>query len=370
MPRCRPRTLVGPGLVLIALAGGCGRAARDAGPTDPPPVFAASAAAPDLSVPPVSHAESGAEAALLLATAPPQQLARTLAPYLDLLPRVSPESLATIEANGLRLVRLPLADWPKVAQGLRLTGAAQRLWLSDRGEWTELMRGPDRASGRGQVISLDAERLELGPGRLRLLGRCWLTPVPADEVDQGSRAELRLELLPQLQDPGTIARQRDEYLLEARATRPIDQGMTFPRLTVHLRAHREPDASWMYLLIAERPGVDWRQLASPARDDESADGESARPIPAVGQVVRSGDRTAGAAEDPNRVAAGPSAAALPTLGEALFGAIPAADAEPSQRTLARVVLALVPRAPAEFRLIAPASPGEPISPAPKAEQRR
>lgn len=357
-------------MLLIALACGCSRAQRNAGPTNPPPVVAPSAAAPDLSVPPVSNAESGVEAALLLATASPQQLARALAPYLNLMPPVPPESLATIEANGLRLVCLPLADWPKVGQGLGLTGAAQRLWLLDRGEWTELMRGPDRAGSRGQVIALDAERLELGPGRLRLLGRCWLTPVPADEVGQGSRAELRLDLLPQLQDPNTIARQRDEYMLEARATRPIDQGMTFPRLTVHLRARRQPDAAWMYLIIAERPGVDWRQLASPARHDESAEDESPRPIPAVGQVVRAGDRAAGAADDPTQVAAGPSAAALPTLGEALFGTIPAADAEPSQRSLPRVVLALVPRVPAEYHLIAPASPAEPSSSESKAERGR
>lgn len=356
---------------ILMTVGACGRKDRAAAPRDPAPVFAASHTAPDLSTPPVSNADAGAEATLLLATAQPDEMARTLLPYLDLLPHAAPDALVTAEANGLRLVRLPLADWPKVAEGLRLTGAAQRLWLADLGEWTELMRGPDRASSRGQVIALDAERLELGPGRLRLLGRCWLTPVPAsaaptaDASVGGAAAELRLELLPQLQDLNTTAKQRDEYILEARVKRPIDQGMTFPRLLVQLRSRREAEHAWMYLVIAERPGVDWRDLASPRGESESDDTEGSRPIPAIGQLVRSGDRESntdngGSGAD----AAGPSAAALPTLGEALFGAIPTAQADHGSRSTPRVVLAIVPRSPSEYRLIAPSAAEDPAPGAP------
>lgn len=363
MGSLRPKTWYLLGLMaLLPFIDGCARQARQPAASVPTEVSEFSSASPDLTVPPVTAAESGVEATLLLATAPPTEFAQALLPYLDTLPDVSPTALASAEANGLRLVRLPLSEWPRVAEKLRLTGAAQRLWLPDRGEWTEIMRGPDRASSRGQVIALDAERLELPAGRLRLLARCWLTPIAPGELTGSSsnepRAELRIELIPQLQDVNATARQRDEFLIDAppRASRPIEQGMTFPRLTLNMRARHEPTAPWICLAVAERPGVDWRQLAAP-RPESTEDEEPERPTPAVGQVVRSGDRRRSEPESRDSGSAmggaGPSAADLPTLGEALFGGAALSDTDGGARGGPRVVLVLTPRVPAAFNLLAP-----------------
>jgi hypothetical protein len=181
------------------------------------------------------------------------------------------------------------------------------------------------------------------------------------------------------------------------AVRP-DEGLTFSRLMVRMSAQGSPSPvvprdrassakktsplppspeGYAYLLIPERPGVDWHDLVGPrAESDDKAPHDSSPPplahdtAPGPGQVVRAGAHAAastsasGASAQSHSSDAGPAAPAIPTLGEALFGrerGPVSADGEESSapEAAARPLVVLIPRVPPEYRLLAPITPGNP-----------
>jgi hypothetical protein len=294
-------------------------------------------------------------------------------------------------ANGLRMVRVPLKDWPEVSRALRIAGASQRQWLTASGTWTEIVRGPDRP--RGQVVALDAERVELAPGRLRLLTRCWIAPVPPDASAErgegsaaasGSRAEFVIELVPQLQDQRSVAGNAGmkAFTVEPKNRDAIEQGLVFSRMLMQMRVRSDVNGPYAYLVVSERPGADWRDAVGERPEtDVAPESVGDRPAPGVGEVVRNGTSrpargpvetpgaaTAGPGGASGGTGAGPDAPLLSTLGEALFAAaMPSTklndEPEPVRRT-ARSLLVLIPRVPSEYRVLpaasrAPTLPAEP-----------
>lgn len=322
-------------------------------------------AGPDLTEAPVIGADAGLEATWVVAGADGATFAGAIAPYLDAPVPAHPSNIAMWEANGLRVVRIPLGEWPALSAALQVSGASQRQWLGASGAWTEIVRGPDQP--RGQIIALDAERVELGPGRLRLLSRCWLSPVPPEGSGDGSssRAEFTVEVVPQLLErrPGATT------LTQAPRTQdPIDQGLVFSRMRMLFRTRDNAEDRYAYLIVSERPDVDWRDaIADRPESDNPPVVVEARPSPGVGEVVRNGSGNPGSQAvrastesgppSAGPAGAGPQAPLLPTLGEALFAAaLPPLDPEatPVVRRNVRAMLVLIPRAPGEYRLIPPA----------------
>lgn len=326
----------------------------------------------DFSRPPVVAADAGLDV-VSLSTGPggvtAEQIGAILAPYAENAIPVRDSVLETWRANGLRIVRMPLADWPSVARELRLSPTAQRQWLPPNGAWTELLRGADEP--RGQVVALDAERLELGPGTLRLLGRCWLSPAPRapGENEPGAAAELTIELLPQLMEarraPGRPALDVDHRLATA-----VERGMTFPRLGGQLMFRGDGDSPSVLLIIAERPDVDWSRPAAPIEPEADP---ATRSVPRVGEVVRNGAGSTAPAKQasaPGRprpaapsadLGAGPRVPLVRTLGEAMFRSPePTVSADGAPRTVSatppRAILALVPRVPRAFNIAPHARP--------------
>lgn len=329
---------------------------------------------PDLTETPVIGAEAGLEATWVAASADGPTFAAAIAPYLDAPVPASASDLAMWESNGLRVVRVPLENWSALSAAIGVSGASQRQWLGASGRWTDIVRAPEEP--RGQVIALDAERVELGPGRLRLLSRCWLSPVPPDGSGSSARAEFTIEMVPQLLErrPAAVT------LAETPRTRdPIDEGLVFARTRMGLRIRNGDESRFAYIVVSERPDVDWReQIADRPETDTPQEPAAPRPSPGVGEVVRngsgdpgaagasrgsaqSGSEAAGPGAAIGRRGAGPAAPLLPTIGEALFAAplppTPTTNPEATStgRKTLRAVLVLIPRAPGEYRLF-PASP--------------
>lgn len=346
-------------------------------------------AGPDLSESPVFGVGAGLEATWVTSSADGESFARAITPYLDAPVPADVSDLAMWEANGLRVVRVAVSDWPALSATLGISGASQRQWLGVNGRWTEIVSARDEP--RGQVVALDAERVELGPGRLRLLGRCWLSPVAPDGSGSGepASAEFTIELVPQLLErrPTAIT------LAQTPRTRdPIDEGLVFSRTRMRLRTRGDADGRVAYIVVSERPGVDWRELAAaPPESSTPPETEPTRPSPGVGEVVRNGSgeaptppaapqataapasgSTAAGPGPSGARGAGPAAPLLPTLGEAMFASpLPPTrptgpDSAPKGRKDLRAVLVLIPRAPSQYRLF-PAGPSgaprnEPIKP--------
>lgn len=353
---------------------------------------------PDLTQSPMSEISgrrqedvgAGLEVSWLISTADHLRIAAALAPYLDDLPPTDPERLRVWGANGLRLIRVPLSDWTKLSVELRFSGATQRQWLGQAAQWTEIVRGPERP--RGQIIALDAERLSLDPGRLRLLARCWLSPIVPAQSDSADLADvaamLNIEIVPQHKEAASRSR---ESLLGSRGFDPQaaerEEGLLFSRMMLRLSARSAPATpeagragAFAYILIPERPGVDWREITKPRSENDSGtnEQESAETIaPAIGQVVRNGAATprregisSSHADSPvgggpgagwsggGGPGAGPVGVLVPTLGEALFGLdrgtfTAEGEERPTPEPAARAIVVLIPRVPSTYQLFAP-----------------
>lgn len=163
---------------------------------------------------------------------------------------------ARLEGAGLRVLRLPTADLDATRATLHTgEGPDLRQWLGVVTEWTELAAGP-------RVRALDAGAgPEVARGVPRLAARCY--PLPGDAP------RLQIDLAAEATGAGRVA------------------------------------ASWLaepataYLVVSERPGVDWAALLERERPEgEPAPGlEPAGPIfpepPTLGgAILEAGDRRA------------------------------------------------------------------------------
>lgn len=312
----------------------------------------------DAPVAPVAgRAEPGIEVLAWSTDAPLATLATALRAVSrggDALP---PDAAALWAAHGLRAYRVPVSELERLRVLAGAPPRSVRNWLGQALVWTEAVGGPEGPSG--QTVALEAERLRLGPGRLRLLARAWVVPEPGE---RGVEPVLRVELLPQHQDAARPAAS-DALLGAPPSIAAADQGQLFTRLWVRFSAGRADEA---VVLVAAPPGADLERLADEAaRADPGAAGSAA---PGVGQVMRAGPRdetpappTAG---DPIGPRAGPPAATIPTIGEAMLLSTvqPASRSAPTSDSAAeraaarppvtrRVIVVLVPRLPDGYTLL-------------------
>jgi len=385
MPRCLFRftlAIVGLAAVLAALAGcrGQGRGVqRQDGLASPE-------AAPRKS----TGGEPGLEVVAWTTEADVAVFARAIAPYARGAPApggLSPGAIAFLAVHGMRVVAVPVAELESLRVALGAPPRHVNQWLGQAVEWTEAVSGPDQP--RGQTIALEAARLRLGAGRLRLLARSWISPAPGvgERGDAASASMMTIELLPQHDEAGRAG--DHGALLAPTSISATDEGLLFPRLLMRLAA-RESDTA--FVLVGLPPGADIERLARDAPpeptgrgggvgDDEGAAGAG----PRVGEVVRQGAGVPGAAQgdlpasdlagmEPG-AEIGPRESRLPTIGEAIFcppvwvtarradgnaggrvGSVGSVGSEGGEgqvvrTTPRRLVVALVPRLPERVRLL-------------------
>lgn len=241
---------------------------------------------------------------------PALDIGGALAPWAADAGPLSPEMRDLWSANGLRLVRVPIDRLADVQAALGSPGAVQRQWLGEHPQWMELARGPYSAR---QVVQLDSGLLRLEPGRLRLLGRCWVSPsLPGSGM--APRAQVRLDLALQHQGRARAPSLRD--LVDRPPRPPVEaEGVVFSRFVLETAL----DGGAALLILPERPGARWGEDPTDPEPD------------ALGP-------------------AGPPGPTLPSLGEAMLRQDPAAGSP------MRIMLVLIPRLPDDFELAA-ATPG-------------
>ncbi|MBL0869468.1 MAG: hypothetical protein IBJ18_02710 [Phycisphaerales bacterium] len=283
-------------------------------------------------------------------------IARVLREFEQSTPRISPAEREAWSRAGFRLLLINRAalkeiqaaltptpgQWglSELKPGQRLSSApaaVTRQWIAQGSSWIEAARGPFREEA--MIVALQDSRLTLGGGTLRLLTRCWAVPVPSD---QGVRAELRVQMVPQ-HEPRTIAGGDDDRFAAALEKAAIARGtapqrpsaQTFDRLLL-TAALRDDE---VLLIVPEQATRNWtsviEQAESSAMQAEAVDESkpAPRPEPAgPGQVKRDSapgvDANAGEESKPPTTATdtprvrgigpGQDAAVIPTLGEAML----------------------------------------------------
>jgi hypothetical protein len=320
--------------------------------------------------PAVRGSENGLELAWWVVTADSATLARELAPWLDEPVPADAAAVRAWAANGLRLVSVPVEKLETLRSRLPIVGAIQRQWMGQVPLWTDAVKGPYWPSGA--TVGLDTGPLRLGPGRLRLLTRCWTAPVPpAQEGPAGRTAGLRekhvvhavlhVELLPQHQETEGNPGQQDLLKLPTASLGPEEEGLVFRRLALTIEA----PPGWAYLIIPESPDVDWKAAGNlPAAPEAGvagkADGATADPgapaSPPIGRVKREKPGAEPPVASPvleSPEPAGPPAPVLMTLGQAMLTSVGArGGAKPGDKGRpSRAIVILVPRVPEEFRLL-------------------
>jgi hypothetical protein len=185
---------------------------------------------------------------------------------------------------------------PRGAPGGLVAGIS-RSWVDQGGRWVEAIRG--RTLRRERAFELHDGVVWLGPGMLRMLVRCWVSP----EVEPGPPARravrMRIELVPQLRDPGQPGALVS--LLEARTRAdPIDEGLVLHRLLCAVLL----DPGEVLVLVTDRQDQPPEPPASPPGQGADPGTEADRP-PRPGELARretlpsqSPHRTAGSTGSP------------------------------------------------------------------------
>ncbi len=294
-------------------------------------------------------------------------LAELLAPYIEDTFGLDSRTRALWQSNGLRLVLVPLDRLDSIRQLLPQSGGVQRQWLGQVGLWTDIIHGTPWHDL--QPVAMDNGRLSLGPGKVRILMRCWTMPVPGNDAADAPHAAMRAELLLQHQEPPRV----DAAALYTRPTSvtdPLDEGLVFRRLAASITL--PPDRA--LLIIPESPQLDWRAMAQIPEDQEQlalAETRAPRNAPpqddgvGVGQVLRERAARRDQTEpSPESILPGPPDPGLDfsrSLGELLLTPSRVRLDNVSDRSTLRSIVVLVPRIPERFSIdpqVTQASPSQ------------
>jgi len=279
--------------------------------------------------PVVRGADMGLETRLWIIDNTPGILAGSLRNFKP--PAFAENKIDLWKRNGLRVVAVPLTELDSLRESLPTIGPIHRSWLGLLPEWVELVGGT--RLNHEQAVRFDSDQSHLGPGQLQLAARCWIEPkITIKEksktdleqsptpTDAPPRAQLHIEIMPQLKMPRTEERALLERLAQGDSIAPASgrDTITFDRLTLPLPA----DGSHAFLIVAENPSADWFAPASP------------RPESVL-------------APSPHHAMIGPTFPPVPTIGDLLL----TNRIQPNAVNDARVVLILIPRVPERFELL-------------------
>ncbi len=312
---------------------------------------------------PAVGADAGLEVTTFISGVSQHDLATTLMPYADQPLPISHELEDLWSAHGLRMVSLPIEDANALVSKLQTGGGSQRQWLGQAYAWTEAAHGNEFGSGR--IVALDAERIRLSAGMLRLLVRSWVEPVPPEprvgivSGEGGTPGDvpgaiLRVEMVPQHRESRPDTSRDNPLAIREPKIDAETQGLLFSRLYARMSV----PAGRAVLILAERPGANWRRIAqqpdpsvqplatpeesraaaAPPTDNpwpkRASGGASPSPSTDEWSKVRPKSEPTSAAESPAPAPAKPSkptpppASGAPRLGEVIRG--PLAPADPAR----------------------------------------
>lgn len=234
-----------------------------------------------------------------------------------------------------------------------LIAGISRSWVDQGGRWMEGIRG--RTLRRERAFELHDGVVWLGPGMLRLLVRCWISPEVVEGPPARRAMRMRIELVPQLQDPvqpGAFSSLLDGGVRPD----PIDEGLVLHRLLGAVSL----DAGEALVLVTDRQDARPEPTAAVPEPDVGVD--TGRP-PKPGEVARLETLPSQGVRRPQNPPLG--AAAMPevrdrdagltttTVGQELLSA----RAGSGTGGIARLVVVFVPTIPGA------STPGIPTEPA-------
>lgn len=266
--------------------------------------------------PPVVSAEDGLEVHSWLADDTRSAVGRALAQYSEY--HVLPAALdAAWNESGLRVVRAPVSDLGTLERTLTPIRPLRKQWVGWTYDWSEIVRA--RRTGDGAVVLAEGRSLTLPRGMFRVLCRAWDAPAV-----EGS-ATLRLEL--------AVQHRRDDTFDASDALRPPSvrpsarEGQVFGALT--WEGVLEP--GYVYVITSMPPGAAWPSADGARRGDAAAEGRGNPASPTAMDLS----------------SFGPPAAGVRPIGEAML----AAEARETGSVDAKLVVVLIPRVPARYRLL-------------------
>lgn len=321
--------------VVFALCGGlllgCGAKPR------PAPVVP-SAPAPTAPPPIVTTAQDGLEVHWWIADDTDGAVGAVLSEFVEPALPADLSVRARWNANGLRLVQVPIERFGELESRLPATRTRTRLWVGWVTSWTEVLRG--RRAGGASALIIDGQRSLLPLGALRLIARSWPAPSePSGNQSWGDRPAARLELACQLVVEAPLT--ATDVFEQPRLTDVPDEGPVFRQLTLETLL----DARFAYVVTSEAPGILWTSAGR--RTIGSAD---VSPPPATPDIPDSQVEQQRHAEDNIELPfepLGPPVSTPLTIGQAMLSA---SHSETGRRDV-RIIMVLVPRTPERFRLL-------------------
>lgn len=268
-------------------------------------------------------------------------IGRALEPYLDQPLPISEATRERLSRNGLRMVRVPVADVETILSGVRVIGPRQREWMGWALEWREAFRG--RSLTEGSAVMIEGERSTLPECALRLIARCWTAPGQVGMTGAAS-AVVRVEAL------GQALRRSRGGEAEFEAPRPSLDARADGALLMSLAWEAALEPGSAYVLVPEAPSVTWREGAT-LQTVDAADADGLFPA-----------HDAGPRRGVGGASLGPVSIGPPTLGEAMLMNLSRQEHEAA----ARAVIVLIPRAAQRsgeaWEAQAGPMPGEPGAP--------
>ncbi len=296
----------------------------------------------DVLTPVVRGGANGLEVLWFVCRDEQESLARALAPYLYQPVDLPPETAESLTRNGVRIVRVPLADFSAVRSSLRPVGPTERAWLGWSLHWSEAFRA--RSIAARSTVLFDGEPVTLGSYGSRFIARAWGSPT----VD-GER--VRVELATQLLGSEPLITPFDPL---QQVSNPLDiSGYELRRGEVldELAFEAQLEPGFAYFLAPASPDEDWEAIAE---GNSIADEDAPQP-PAPGFEFAEAPRDT---SDLSRVF-GPPAPPPLTIGQAILTSwdpFETRDEALDRKPMLKAIVALVPRCEAPARLLPPVAP--------------
>ncbi len=329
-------------LAAVALATALVGCAKQGTPVETLALAPAAPQESDILSPVVRGGTNGLEVLWFVCRDEQQSLARALAPYLYQPVDLPPETAESLTRNGMRIVRVPLADFSSVRSSLRPVGPTERAWLGWSLHWSEAFRA--RSIAARSTVLFDGEPVTLGSSGSRFIARAWGTPT----VD-GER--VRVELATQLLGGEPLITPFDPL---QQVSNPLDiSGYELRRGEVldELAFEALLEPGFAYFLAPASPDEDWAAIAE--GKPRSANDNPEPPAPGFEFAEIPYDTS-----DLSRVF-GPPAPPPLTIGQAILTSwdpFETRDEALERKAMLKAIVALVPRCDVPARLLQPVAP--------------
>jgi hypothetical protein len=224
-------------------------------------------------------------------------------------------TLARLQRNGFRLVRLPLDELEQTLAEMGGATVDANEWHGQAPQWRAI--GARSVESSGRAVAIDGRVRRFDRGDFRLIMRSWT-------VQMETGPAVHLEMVPQ------HVRPQANNLRRLLGEQQQESAEGFGGAAIDLQL----EDGFAYALLGESPGTDWKAEAAEAGRNKGM---------VIPKSVSGGARVAGKGPDD---ATGPEATMPLTLGELLLAGGDSAVGAGAMRT--RSVIVLVPKIAAEL----------------------